>query len=459
MPPRPVLLPGPVDDILPLAAQFGRNLKRIFDPQGFKREEITQGILAGEIDAAPFAQAAESGDSEVMRQVLMSMGLNPDDKTNIEFGTATGAARPLPFEKRVEGKLGPEDVELGADVTRARFRGEIAESEAGEAEADVRKVAATDALVRSIPQLENSLRVASANAAIAGIEFKTEHMEAYRTWVASLPPALQGRAAAAIANPEFLRDLQHMENLNVEQLKILARNAATAQAAEAARFAMFVKLQDQIVPLAKRMFEKDVADEELEAITPVMQNLLEIQMTEFPEFRSSTVEMQRKLFGGVKIEITPVDAPEDQLLIDGVVETSLGRGKEWKARLHEEDAKRRAEGQPEIIPRLQELGRWEEIQKKVDEELSQVGREPVGREGTVAAISATTGISSENINSTIEAMAALGSEFAARFVGVAEWISAGGVGQYGREDVTSVLTPGAPGGFAPGRPRTRGVGP
>ncbi len=439
------VLPGPIDDLLPLATQFGRNLKKIFDPQGFQRDEITKGILSGDISADPFAQAVESGDSESMRLVLESFGLSGDDKTNIEYGTAQGTARQRTFEQKVGGKLTAADVELGAAAKRAGLKAEVAESGATGAEAEVREVTASESLTQNLPKLQVDLAVASTEAAIEGIAFDAVTQQAYVDYVASLPPNLQGRAAIAFKNPEFLRDLQHMENLNLEQLKILSNNAATQSARDAAHFAEYVKLQNEIVPLVKQLFDKDTSENERNALIPILQNLFEQQTERFPEFRSSVLEVQKGLFGE-KVVVTRVGKKVDNDLIDLTTFSALTYGKGWEARLRQEDAGRRARKEPEIISRLIELDRWDELKKVVNDELNKAERGPVTREAVVGAVSGTTGISPDAINTTIEAMAAVGAEFADRFVGLAEWIAAGGLSQ------RSVSELGAP-PVRPGVPR------
>lgn len=420
--PRPIVLPGPLDTLLPLADQFGENLRQIFNPQGVARDKFRQGLIDGTIDAADLARQARANDGDVS-DIATLFGFKLDDEKSMALLEGAIAGHPETFEQRLEAGR------LKEGVPEAQAGAEAAGFGAAEAEAGVSAVVAEETLGAGLPALEAAHRVTQINAEATGLKFTSDMIKKHTEYVKALPKVLQDRAIAAVANPEFLRDLQFLERMDLERSKLAAAQAKTDAAREAARFDTYIKLQDQIVPLAKQLIDADEngRDEEIKLLKPIMENLLLQHREMFPEFRSSIVQLEEGLLGGISVKAFPVESLDDQNFLQDIQILAMELGTGWEAEFKKPESEG---GNPAALARLEELGLLGEMRKRVVQGLKGP-KPPITREAVVVGAAVAAGVPggpiNAAINTTIDALTMMKIRFGDEFVDFANWVAAGGI--------------------------------
>ncbi len=280
------VLPGPIDDLLPLAAQFGRNLKKIFDPQGFQRDEITKGILSGEFDTTPFALAAAAGDSEATRAAAISAGLKPDDEKSAAFIEAIGASHPLTTEQLVAGELRRRPKGI-ADLTDAILTGARATSAEGRLTIEI----ADATRAANLPRLEAAVKRWASIRQIDFAKFEIGQQHAFMDYIMRLPPEEQKRFLFSEFASNFLKDMQFREQLTHDE-KIADLRASARAGAGLNDPDLFVKLASATRSTLEKLREaaenRDLAA--FDVLLADLQYIQEVKQRNFPGAPAVNVE-------------------------------------------------------------------------------------------------------------------------------------------------------------------------
>ncbi len=244
-------------------------IKRLFNPEGARREDLMAEIAAnpglgarlaqagrnqlevfsrnaGETDADSFfrpqTEQEERGRPEgqggnPFAPILASIGLNPDDRNNIDFFSALVAAHPESFAQATDEQLvrepgavggAVEAVTTAAGASAAGSRAATAEAEnllrtserSGEIEGPEQTA---EIRLRNLQQATelNDLQIALTSIGVDDASEQLRIWEDYNAWLAA-NPEFRGLAGVASKNPRFLAHLEFVEQLSLqEQLALL----------------------------------------------------------------------------------------------------------------------------------------------------------------------------------------------------------------------------------------------
>lgn len=250
-----------------------QGFRMIFNPEGVKREQIIQRAQEDPTFLQSMAEARrqilenmdvnEAGNAnvDVSAPLLSGLGLDPSNPENRVLLDSIEALSPRTFEQDLDQELvqrGAADVVAPARIETARTAEQTALSErekqrniqrfqerrgqigAPEREAEL-SLEGTEQQVRHLQQ-----RTMLNNFGLSDAALQDKIIRGYDAYRDTLPPEMQGIADTAFRNPNFLRHLQFMEELDLRGKMQMAKQSEDAVKMQTARIGLYSDVREEL---------------------------------------------------------------------------------------------------------------------------------------------------------------------------------------------------------------------
>lgn len=284
-------------------------LQSLFGPS---REEQLRQALQEALLSNPQLIASALGDEKARMQAGDFPAGIGDATKRVTPNTVSSFFGLSPTDLESVSKLLPETFEQQVSKERARRPGlakqtvDVEESELGVVteEQDARKVTAQFQTRTNQALLDNNIPERSAASSLLQLQAqdaKTEQeiqaLEDYAGFLGTLSSAEQERASYALANPNFLADIQHRERLNLQRELAMLANTANPADQMVQLFQIKRGFLDEFRTLEEQLAQEDPDEGELQALLQRYNQLSNDYLQLFPNDPVTILDPIEALFG------------------------------------------------------------------------------------------------------------------------------------------------------------------